>query len=62
LKQLIKELRNQEPINPESSIMVAGDPEKIVEIERSRNGIPISNFEKLFLKKLSQDYNVDLVI
>jgi len=62
LKQLMDDLRNQEALNLEIPVMVAGDPEKMIAIERSHTGIPISNFERSFLENLGQEYEVDLII
>lgn len=43
LKNMVNELRNEPPINTEYPILVAGDPEKIMEKNRLKNGIPIDH-------------------
>ena len=43
LKNMITELRNEPPIDTNMPILVAGDPEKISEKKRLKNGIPIES-------------------
>jgi len=43
LKNMITELRNEPPIDINMPILVAGDPEKISEKKRLKNGIPIEH-------------------
>ena len=43
LKNMITELRNEPPIDTNMPILVAGDPEKISEEKRLKNGIPIES-------------------
>ena len=40
---MITELRNEHPIDTNTPILVAGDPEKISEKKRLKNGIPIES-------------------
>lgn len=61
LKQLSDELRSNEPLDPNQPILVAGDPEKIAQLKRSKSGIPVSKAEIQFLKEYSSKYNIPLV-
>ena len=40
---MITELRNEHPIDTNTPILVVGDPEKISEKKRLKNGIPIES-------------------
>jgi LDH2 family malate/lactate/ureidoglycolate dehydrogenase len=40
---MITEIRNEPPIDPDLPIMVPGDPEKISEKKRLKNGIPVES-------------------
>ena len=41
LKNMVTELRNEPPIDPNMPILVAGDPEKKSLLKRLKDGIPI---------------------
>jgi len=43
MRQMVDEVRSQEPLDPGQPVMVAGDPEKLVAKERLANGVPLSD-------------------
>jgi len=60
LNELLNELREQERINPDIGIKVAGDNENIIFSEREKNGIPLDEEEKLIFLNLSKEYKLNL--
>jgi len=58
---LINELRNEPRINPRIGVQVAGDPEKKVQRERMRRGIPLMKNEYDELQALGEEYGVKLM-
>ena len=58
LKEMVNELRDLESIDPDKSVMVAGDPEKIISIERGKRGIPLMPNEIKYLVELSEKYDL----
>ena len=60
MKDIINELRMQEPTNINAPIMVAGDPEKKTENERAQNGIPVGSHEIAFLEELALKYGIKI--
>ncbi len=58
LKQVAERLR-LEPKAGEEPVMVPGDPEKKCEIERLKNGIPISDLLIEKLNEISDRFNID---
>ena len=58
MKQLAEELRNMEPLNSDTSVQVAGDPEKAVSMERKTNGIPLRDVEVDFFTQFASEYSI----
>ncbi|MFY7964718.1 MAG: Ldh family oxidoreductase [Chitinophagaceae bacterium] len=57
----IERFRNTTPINIENKVLIPGDPEREMEIERIKNGIPIMDAVIDDLKSLSQKFDVSLI-
>jgi len=60
MAELVNELRNEPPLDPGRPVMVAGDPEKIKEAERSRSGIPLEPAEFAQFEELNQRYGLNI--
>jgi ureidoglycolate dehydrogenase (NAD+) len=60
IKELADDLRNQEPADSKKELLVAGDPEKIMEEKRRKNGIPVGKVENDFFNELSVEYGIQL--
>ena len=61
LSMMIKELRNEPPLDKNVPVQVAGDPEKKNTEIRSKKGIPLKLPEYEAFKKISKEYNIPLV-
>lgn len=62
MKELVVELRGEQPLNKNKPVKVAGDPEKKITLEREITGIPLSDREVEFYEKAAVDYNIQLEI
>ena len=60
MAQLVNELRNEPPLDPAQKVMVAGDPEKIREMNRRRDGIPLEEPEFRQFKELNARYGLNI--
>ncbi len=60
MSRLMNELRNEPPLDKNVTVQVAGDPEKSKSQERRVKGIPIATSEYGALKKISEDYGVNI--
>lgn len=56
----IERFRNTKPINEENKVLIPGDPEREMEIERKRNGIPLVSSVVKDLQDLSIKFGVDI--
>lgn len=54
----IKKMRGTEPIDPNQKVIIPGDPERLIEEERKKNGIPIEKVVENNLIQLAQDMNL----
>ncbi len=54
----ISRLRETTPINPDQAVLIPGDPERIMEIERLKNGIPLHQTVIDDLKMLSKKFKL----
>lgn len=61
LSVLMKEIRNEPPLNKEIPVQVAGDPEKKIAGNRKLKGIPLNQKEYNSLKNFSDEYGVDFL-
>ena len=62
LSELVGELRQQERVNLDNPVCVAGDPEKEMTRERHKMGIPVSLDDEEFFQSLAEQYDVPLEI
>ena len=60
MDQWIERFRNTTPINPENKVLIPGDPEREMEIERMQNGIPVVDAVVQDLKSLTVKFGVNL--
>jgi len=60
MDQWIDRFRNTTPINPENKVLIPGDPEREMEIERMQNGIPVVDAVVQDLKSLTVKFGVNL--
>jgi len=60
MAQLVNELREEPPIDPARKVMVAGDPEKMNEVARSRDGIPLADPEFQQFVELNARYGLNV--
>lgn len=60
LSSMMNELRGEPPMDEDTPIMVAGDPEKKSKLERSKSGIPLTQEIFEFLLKEGMNYGLDL--
>ena len=58
MKQLVSELRQEPPLDPDTPVQVAGDPEKKVAEVRRKKGIPLRSVDIDFFEKIASDYNI----
>lgn len=56
----IERFRNTKPINTENKVLIPGDPEREMEIERMQNGIPIVDAVVQDLESLSEKFGINL--
>ena len=56
----IERFRNTTPINPENKVLIPGDPEREMEIERMQKGIPIVDAVVKDLQSLAEKFGVNL--
>lgn len=54
----ISRFRKAEPISPDQPVLIPGDPERWMEIERRKNGIPILDVVKHDLKTVADKFNI----
>ncbi len=55
----IERFRNTTPINPENKVIIPGDPEREMEVERMKNGIPLLDSVVSDLKILAKKFEID---
>lgn len=60
MSQLMNELRNEPPLEPGQSVMVADDPQKINFAKRSKEGIPVTEAEFAQFKGLNEEYKLNV--
>lgn len=60
LKQMMDEVRREPAMNPDEPVMVPGDPEKKIEAQRRRWGIPLEEEELREFQHLSKTLNIPL--
>jgi len=60
MKELVTELRQEPSLEPDIGVQVAGDPEKRISEERTKNGIPLSAVEEEFFGRAAVDYGVQI--
>jgi L-2-hydroxycarboxylate dehydrogenase (NAD+) len=60
MDQWLKRFRNATPINENKKVMVPGDPERLFETERMKNGIPIINSVVEDLTELGHKFGINL--
>jgi len=58
LKQLVTELRQQERVDLDKPVFVAGDPEKVTSEERREKGLPVNSDDKEFFQKLATRHDL----
>ena len=58
---MIKELRNEPPLDKNIAVQVAGDPEKKIAKNRKKTGIPIENKTLKTLQDIAEEYGVSLL-
>lgn len=56
----IERFRNTTPINTTNKVLIPGDPERLMEIERMKNGIPVVDAVMNDLEELSKKFRVSL--
>ncbi len=56
----IERFRNTTPINPDTKVLIPGDPEREMEVERMQNGIPVVDAVVKDLKSLAEKFAVSL--
>jgi ureidoglycolate dehydrogenase (NAD+) len=62
MAELVNELRNEPPLDPARKVMVAGDPEKIREMNRRRDGIPLEAPEFRQFQELNARYGLNIAL
>lgn len=60
LKAMATSLRNSEPVDPSSPVLVAGDPEKKIYAERIKSGIPLTKTDMEKFRALAEKYKVKM--
>lgn len=60
MSEMVGELRNEPPLDKDTPVQVAGDPENKKAAIRTREGIPLSSAEYGAFKRLSEEYGVKL--
>ncbi|MEW6500660.1 MAG: Ldh family oxidoreductase [Thermodesulfobacteriota bacterium] len=60
MAELVNELRNEPPLDPGQKVMVAGDPEKLNEVVRGREGIPLAEPEFQQFVDLNSRYGLNV--
>lgn len=60
MDQWIERFRNTIPVNAENKVLIPGDPEREMEIERKANGVPVVNAVVEDLQKLSKRFEIEL--
>lgn len=56
----IERFRNTKTINSHQTVLIPGDPERIIELERKLNGIPVDDEVVKSIKLLTEKFNVEL--
>ncbi len=56
----IRRFRNSEPVDSNEPVLIPGDPERLMEKERTENGIPILSAVEKDLESLSERFGVQL--
>lgn len=56
----IERFRNAEPIHPEQPVLIPGDPERIAEQDRLKNGIPVNETVLADIKEIALKFNLSL--
>ena len=59
MDQWIRRFRDSKPANPEQSVVIPGDPERLMEQERKTNGIPLLAPVIQDLERLATKFNLD---
>lgn len=60
LSHMMRELRNEPPMDKKTRVQVAGDPEKKIAAKRQKCGVPLKAAEYEAFKKISEEYGIDL--
>ncbi len=60
MAMMVDELRNEPQLNPDESVMVAGDPEKKRTLIRGGSGIPVTDKELKDFEDLNKKYQLDV--
>jgi LDH2 family malate/lactate/ureidoglycolate dehydrogenase len=58
----IERFRNAIPINEEEKVLIPGDPERILEAERTQNGMPLLTAVVEDLKALGDKFGVEFPV
>jgi L-2-hydroxycarboxylate dehydrogenase (NAD+) len=56
----IERFRNTTPIHPENKVLIPGDPEREMEVERLKNGIPVVDAVAKDLENLANKFGISL--
>jgi ureidoglycolate dehydrogenase (NAD+) len=56
---MVSEIRKTKPIEGETPVLVAGDPEKIIQKDRETNGIPLDDHVVAKFRDLSKNHNLN---
>ena len=56
----VERFRNTKPINAENKVLIPGDPEREMEIERGENGIPVVESVVKDLESLDEKFGIKL--
>ncbi len=60
MDQWIRRFRDSEPVDPDQNVIIPGDPERALELERKRNGIPLLMTVVEDLYSLSEKFGIGL--
>ena len=58
----IERFRNTTPINAANKVLIPGDPEREMEIERMQNGIPVVDAIVKDLENLAEKFNSKILV
>jgi LDH2 family malate/lactate/ureidoglycolate dehydrogenase len=54
----ISRFREAEPIHKEQPVLIPGDPERLMEMERKEKGIPVLDVVREDLKSVADKFNI----